>query len=172
MGLSDFSLPLLVLAPISFFSLLLLLLPLLLLLFGDLWAIWPCLPSTSRVVMRPSVDMRILVGTGLTAGLRGTSGPGWTAGSGPHHYRIWQHTARDSPRNCSELVCGHTDALASQDRSWKGAGRGPSPHGPGWSLGGTREEAGKNSLMDFKSLAEVISPKTIFVYPKEPRSQF
>jgi hypothetical protein len=35
LGLSDFSLPLLVLAPISFFFFFLLLLPL---LFGDLWA--------------------------------------------------------------------------------------------------------------------------------------
>lgn len=62
LGLSDFSLPLLVLAPINFFSS-----P----HFVDLWAVWPCLPSTSKAVMRPSGDMGILLGPGLTAVLRG-----------------------------------------------------------------------------------------------------
>lgn len=60
LGLSDFSLPLLVLAASSF----LFLLPL---LFGDLWTVRLCLPSTSRVVSRLSVDMGIL-GVGLRLG--------------------------------------------------------------------------------------------------------
>jgi hypothetical protein len=53
------------------------------------------------------------------------------------------------------------------ERSWKawlkhGVRRG------GVGGRGTREGAGKSSLMRLKRLAGVISPKIIFVYPKEP----
>lgn len=70
-----------------------------------------------------------------------------------------------SPRHCSELLLYYSANQCFRiprlelERCWKGTITG---------LAGQEKGAGKNSLMGLKRPAGAISPKTIFVYPKEP----